>query len=271
MRILILPDTPHWVVNRCADALIGNLPHVEFVKRYYACSETTELVELAKTCDAIYFMNWDCERHWPAINETGTPVLLGIRSHRYPPYVKRVAKEVAAVHVLNAGLEAEFPGSHRIPDGVDDRFFRRPVVGFAGKPDAYKGYPLVVEACKRLGLELRTATGNVAPEDMPSWYRSIDVLVCASEAEGTGLPVLEALAMGVPVISSRVGEAWLSNVNGPHWYFRNSANEIVEAIVAVLGKRADTMGQLERYCWPNLAPEYEGLFVKVAAMKAVTV
>ena len=41
--------------------------------------------------------------------------------------------------------------------------------------------------------------------DMPEWYSHIDVLICASESEGTPNPVLEALACGVPVISTHVG------------------------------------------------------------------
>jgi len=40
---------------------------------------------------------------------------------------------------------------------------------------------------------------------MPAYYRSIDVLVCTSSIEGTPNPILEAMACGVPVISTNVG------------------------------------------------------------------
>ncbi len=40
---------------------------------------------------------------------------------------------------------------------------------------------------------------------MPHYYHSLDLLICCSEAEGTPLPVLEAMACGVPVVSTRVG------------------------------------------------------------------
>lgn len=40
---------------------------------------------------------------------------------------------------------------------------------------------------------------------MPDYYSKIDVLVCTSKIEGTPNPVLEAMACGVPVISTDVG------------------------------------------------------------------
>jgi glycosyltransferase involved in cell wall biosynthesis len=41
--------------------------------------------------------------------------------------------------------------------------------------------------------------------EMPEYYHGIDVLVCAATTEGTPNPVLEAMACGVPIISTDVG------------------------------------------------------------------
>jgi glycosyltransferase involved in cell wall biosynthesis len=46
-------------------------------------------------------------------------------------------------------------------------------------------------------------------DDMPKFYRGLDVLLCLSREEGGCLPILEALACGVPVVSTRVGYAML--------------------------------------------------------------
>ena len=50
-------------------------------------------------------------------------------------------------------------------------------------------------------------------EEMPDYYNKLDVLLCASAMEGTPDPVLEAMACGVPVISTDVGV--VSEVFGP--------------------------------------------------------
>lgn len=47
--------------------------------------------------------------------------------------------------------------------------------------------------------------GYIPHRDMPAYYSQIDVLLCASSSEGTPNPVLEAMACGVPVISTNVG------------------------------------------------------------------
>jgi len=55
-------------------------------------------------------------------------------------------------------------------------------------------------------LELADRQDKFIPHDqMASFYAKLDVYVCTSEIEGTPNPVLEAMACGVPVISTDVG------------------------------------------------------------------
>lgn len=57
-------------------------------------------------------------------------------------------------------------------------------------------------------IELNLADRNVKKipqEEMPKFYNTLNIYVCVSKNEGTPLPVLEAMAIGIPVISTDVG------------------------------------------------------------------
>ncbi|MBW3096026.1 glycosyltransferase family 4 protein [Pseudohoeflea sp. DP4N28-3] len=59
-----------------------------------------------------------------------------------------------------------------------------------------------------LAVEARVADpqiNRIRFEEMPDFYRDLDVFVCTSAMEGTPNTVLEAMACGVPVISTDVG------------------------------------------------------------------
>jgi glycosyltransferase involved in cell wall biosynthesis len=61
----------------------------------------------------------------------------------------------------------------------------------------------ILAKVKELGIEDRvTFTGFVADEDLPALISAATVLAMPSKYEGFGLPVLEALACGTPVVAS---------------------------------------------------------------------
>ena len=65
------------------------------------------------------------------------------------------------------------------------------------------GYEALLAEIERLGLrEDVILLGYVAPEEAPPWYGAADLFVYPSLYEGFGLPPLEAMACGTPVIAA---------------------------------------------------------------------
>ena len=67
------------------------------------------------------------------------------------------------------------------------------------------GWGDLVESQRMLGRDVQNV--DLPYEKMPDFYRGLDVLLCLSREEGGYLPILEALACGVPVFTTRVGYA----------------------------------------------------------------
>lgn len=67
---------------------------------------------------------------------------------------------------------------------------------------------------KRLDVaEAVIISGKVSEEELKSYYKIADFFVCMSEHEGFGVPLLEAMKMGVPVVAYR-SSAILETMNG---------------------------------------------------------
>ncbi len=134
------------------------------------------------------------------------------------------------VHLLYKGIDAERfrPG----PRADGNRDGGAPVVGFVGRTTESKGVPELMRAWEMIAARddlrsprLRLAgrgpldaeiarwreglprPGNVEilgfAEDMPGFYRGIDILAAPSRVEGFGLAVAEAGACAVPVVAAR--------------------------------------------------------------------
>jgi glycosyltransferase involved in cell wall biosynthesis len=48
-------------------------------------------------------------------------------------------------------------------------------------------------------------TGDISDGELASWYRRADVFVCGSLHEGFCVPLVEAMAFGVPIVSTAAG------------------------------------------------------------------
>jgi glycosyltransferase involved in cell wall biosynthesis len=75
-------------------------------------------------------------------------------------------------------------------------------------------YQTIFDRVRALNLEGSiTFAGYVLPEDQPLWYSCAELFIYPSVYEGFGFPVVEALACGVPTITSDVSS--LPEAGGP--------------------------------------------------------
>jgi teichuronic acid biosynthesis glycosyltransferase TuaC len=77
-----------------------------------------------------------------------------------------------------------------------------------GSPTFERAYPDELQSrvtALRLNDHVRLA-GNMPPRDVANWLRAADVFALATAREGCCNAVLEALAVGVPVVTTPVGD-----------------------------------------------------------------
>jgi glycosyltransferase involved in cell wall biosynthesis len=132
-------------------------------------------------------------------------------------------------------------------------------------------YEPVFQAVRELGLEERVHfTGWVAGEDAPALMNSAQVFVYPSLYEGFGLPPLEAMACGTPVVCSNA--ASLPEVVGDAAILVNplETNEMADAIARVLSDPArrqemcaKSIAQAARFTWERAARETLQVYERV--------
>ncbi|HST56493.1 MAG TPA: glycosyltransferase family 4 protein [Solirubrobacteraceae bacterium] len=91
---------------------------------------------------------------------------------------------------------------------------------FVGRPEYRKGADLVIEACERAGWKLVHAgsrgipgahhLGVLSPEELVDAYAAADCMLFPTRYEACSYAILEALACGTPVVSTRVG--WMTTL-----------------------------------------------------------
>jgi hypothetical protein len=161
------------------------------------------------------------------------------------------------------------------------RFTRRCVrpelttIGWCGFPAStanfqsdLKRYFMFEEIVKATGLTPLVSHKNYDYDTMHKFYESIDLLICTSLTEGGPLPVFEAIACGVPVISTDVGLVKETGI----WKFET----VVQAVGLINHLKAESerrnyANELyedfeHRWCMEQLTPHWERFFVESARM-----
>ncbi|MBK8799660.1 MAG: glycosyltransferase [Anaerolineales bacterium] len=112
--------------------------------------------------------------------------------------------------------------------------------------------------------------GFIPGDELPDWYAAAEVFVYPSLFEGFGLPVLEAMACGTPVVCSRapgvsevVGEAALA-------FPSHDEDALATALHLVVGQpevrgMLSTRGRIQaaRFSWRRCAEETLAIYQRV--------
>lgn len=163
---------------------------------------------------------------------SGSPIALAFQG-----YMTHVIKAADGLFVLDHKTQAEYGrlnsnvylvgNSITYREDVERRFSPEAVkLLFVGRFSAVKGIPVIVEAAEvnprvasltlvgagELDDELRSLpstkarfTGGLAHDDVLNEMRCADVLVMNSSHEGVPMTILEAMGMGLPVVTTAVG------------------------------------------------------------------
>lgn len=199
---------------------------------------------------------------------------------------------VAAALLNNLAAYEALKGVYRAyycPNGVDEALFTpspTPATRFSvcwvgnGASIGDKGLPRIRAACAMakvpllaLDQEENIAQGRILDQTTlrDTLYRKAAAYVCASRAEGTPNPCLEAMACGLPVVTTPVGNMPELVVAGENGFFCSGEIEDLAAALTRL-READwrAMGRNARaaivsgWTWKRNAARYEAMFRELA-------
>lgn len=123
---------------------------------------------------------------------------------------------------------------------------------------------------KALSWGARTIQISADDRELSSLYSGAAALIYPSKAEGFGLPVLEALACGCPVVASRIAPIVEVGGDAPQYFEPDSIVEFVAAVEAAV--EPDSLEQRKRagievaskFTWSEAARAYIDVFTQVA-------
>ncbi len=202
-----------WLYSEYSKEYISNLgfQYDEFISRY---------LKGKNIVTAVYdhlFLETERERTDFILNNVKSYV---VSSKKLKHIYDRYPNKNKPVMVISDGVDLDLFRMYN-PDKYVKSDNNTLIIGWTGNSkfmdnidDDLKGVnKVLLPAIEELKQEGYNITLNIADrnikmiphEKMPDYYNEIDIYVCASRTEGTPNPILEAMACGVPIISTDVG------------------------------------------------------------------
>jgi glycosyltransferase involved in cell wall biosynthesis len=141
----------------------------------------------------------------------------------------------------------------------------------SGAPYQRKMKKICDASVRETGMENRIVfTGYVSEQELDSLFRMAGLLIYPSLYEGFGMPILEAMKMGLPVITSNITA--MPEVAGDAAYLvdPNSIEDMTTAMSEVLQDRTlreemieKGIGRVHPYTWKNVSERYLELYQEI--------
>lgn len=139
----------------------------------------------------------------------------GVDTQRFAPRDRLTARRALGLPeqgrlLISIGHLTRRKGYHRVLDVLPSLLRTIPDLRYVviGRPSLEgDAGPSLREQTKRLGLEDKVIwAGEQSPDEVATWLNASDAYVLSSDFEGCPCSIYEAMASGLPVVASRVGE-----------------------------------------------------------------
>jgi len=144
--------------------------------------------------------------------------------------------QLSRPYVLFVGQQMQIKGPHILVEAFAQLRASRPELTLAlvGKPG--NATPLIEAAAGKLGIaEAVRLISWVSDEELRCLYSAAEVMAFPSRYEGFGIPVLEAMRCGTPVITSRYSCLPEVAGNAAHYLEETDVASLTTALTTVLG------------------------------------
>lgn len=295
-KILLVADEPGWIFARHCKEIKKRIAkyHIDVAYRKSGIQKLSRDYDLVYVLDPIpinyppqhkTIMGLRCEFLYQEHPEGPR----GLYKNGFPGKCVSIKDKCCIFHVVNRNQYKVFePIVTDKPlfiaqHGVDEEIFDRKKYDFyinqspilkiscSGRSSTNKGFHLIQKACsqtKDIVLSAQYGPKKKSKREMPLFYSQADVHVCMSRTEGLNNPIMEAGAMGLPVISTRSGAAEEIIVDGENGLLIDRSPD---ALKEALDKMRDPevrhdMGQkmyetiMEKWTWKVKIKEYRKMF-----------
>jgi len=212
------------------------------------------------------------------------------RPKQFQPYIlyvgnahphKNVESLIKAIEILNTKSHSGKRSASRISNSLSDSGPMKISKDFQGKPGQNDVLKLVLVGYDRFFYprlpksKYVQVIGEVPNSEIAAWYKYAAAFVTASKMEGFGIPPLEAMTMGCPVILSDIPIFHEINGDAAIYFDPNDPKDIAKTIKETLADKALLKNlvargyeQAAKYSWKKCVIQTEKIYENCLSLRS---